>query len=143
MNGAERIALERARQVSEEGYDEEHDDDHTDGQIAMAAACYAAPERIYIREDYASSVSFDDPWPWDAYSDARPCNGNVLTPEKATKAQRIRLLEKAGALIAAEIDRLLRTPEEACPHNTAVAGICTDCGYNTVDGTYTNESTDE
>lgn len=113
MNGAERIAAERARQVSEEGYDASHDDEHDDGDLAMAAACYAAPESIYVREDRANQVTFTDPWPWDWRCDTRPTDGNVVTPEKATTAQRIRLLEKAGALIAAEIDRLLRAELEA------------------------------
>ena len=112
MTGAERIALERVRQVSKEGYDAAHDDQHDDGQIAMAAACYAAPEMIYVREDYANQVRFADPWPWHIRYDSRQYDGNVVAPDKATRAQRIRLLEKAGALIAAEIDRLLRLPPE-------------------------------
>ena len=108
--GAERIAKERARQISEEDYDEPHDDDHVGGQLAMAAACYAASAanaRIYVMEEFAASVSFDDPWPWDECYDKRPYDGNVLR-EPVSDAQRIRMLEKAGALVAAEIDRLLR-----------------------------------
>lgn len=112
MNGVERIAAERARQVSEEGYDSAHDDEHEGEQLAMAAACYAAPEKIYVEDKRANAIYFVDPWPWHPRYDARPCNGNVVTPEKATKQERIRLLEKAGALIAAEIDRLLRAPDE-------------------------------
>jgi hypothetical protein len=112
MTGAERIAAERARQVSEEGYDAAHDDEHNGGEIAMAAACYAAPELIYVRDDRANQVNFTDPWPWHPRYDARPHDGNVVTPEHATRAERIRLLEKAGALVAAEIDRLLRAPAD-------------------------------
>lgn len=108
--GVERIARERARQISEEGYDDVHDDEHGGSEIAMAAACYAASaadKRIYVMEEFAASVSFIDPWPWDERFDNRPYYGNVLQ-EPESDAQRIRMLEKAGALIAAEIDRLLR-----------------------------------
>lgn len=110
MNGAERIAKERQRQIDKEGYSAEHDDDHEADQIAWAAACYAAPERIYTQETFATSIQFVDPWPWDDKYDTRPrpSRGNYPEPERATINQRIRLLEKAGALCAAEIDRLLR-----------------------------------
>lgn len=108
--GAERIAKERARQISEEDYDDVHDDEHGGAEIALAAACYAASaanSRIYVMKEYAAGVSFDDPWPWDEGYDKRPYDGNVLR-EPVSDAQRIRMLEKAGALVAAEIDRLLR-----------------------------------
>lgn len=103
MTGAELIAAERARQVKEEGYDESHDDDHDEGELAMAAVCYAAPEQVYVRGPYGmrGGLSFDDPWPWD-YSDDR----RALKPRVGKS--RIRELVKAGALIAAEIDRLQR-----------------------------------
>ncbi len=109
--GAERIVAERARQIGKLGWTAEHDDEHTDGSLALAAVCYAAAaveERVFRHETYAACESFVDPWPesWDRYHDARPYNGNVLIAP--TRAQAIRLLEKAGALIAAEIDRLLR-----------------------------------
>lgn len=105
--GAQRIAVERARQVQQEDYGDAHDDEQNDmNEIAWAAVCYAAPEPIYRKYTYAKLVSFDDPWPWDEQFDKRPHSGNVF--KTATRAQRIRLLEKAGALCAAEIDRLLR-----------------------------------
>ena len=108
--GVELIVLERARQISEEDYDDAHDDEHGGSEIAMAAACYvasAADKRIYVMEEFAASVSFTDPWPWDERHDKRPYYKNILQrPE--SDVQRIRMLEKAGALIAAEIDRLIR-----------------------------------
>jgi hypothetical protein len=106
MSGIERIAAERRRQVEELGWTPEHDDEHNAGQLAMAAACYAAPERIYIRQTSANGETFADPWPWEKQWDARPHNGNVIA--EPTDEQTIRLLVKAGALIAAEIDRLER-----------------------------------
>jgi hypothetical protein len=107
MSGAELIAKERERQIAKEGYSPEHDDEHDDGSLAWAAVCYAAPRRVYVRQDYAASVSFDDPWPWSPYDDKRPHNGNVVLDTRSEAARR-RLLVKAGALIAAEIDRLQR-----------------------------------
>ena len=108
--GAERLAEERARQVAKKGWTAEHDDQHDDGQLALAAVCYAASaacEHVYVKHEYAASISIADPWPWPGqYCDARPYDGNVL--KEPTKEEAIRLLEKAGALIAAEIDRLLR-----------------------------------
>lgn len=39
--GIELIAEERQRQITEEGWTPEHDINHTNGQLASAAACYA------------------------------------------------------------------------------------------------------
>ena len=93
MNGAERIAAERKRQIEEEGFTAKHDSDwkHDDSQLAIAAVCYSLPE------DYRVDMNFpEEYWPWD------------WRFWKPTPKNRIRELEKAGALIAAEIDRLLR-----------------------------------
>ena len=86
-DGVGLIAAERQRQVSVEGWTPGHDDEHTDSTIAHAAACYAygAP--------FISGVTV---WPWDA------------SWWKPTPNDRVRELVKAGALIAAEIDRLQR-----------------------------------
>lgn len=110
MSGVEKIAVERKRQVEKEDWTEAHDDGHVDGELAMAAACYAAPEKIYVLDDsYIQRISFIDPWPWGEDWDKREYNGNVLLANsRASKKKRIRQLVKAGALIAAEIDRLER-----------------------------------
>lgn len=104
MNGAERIVKERVRQISEEGWTAEHDDQHTDGEIARAAACYAAEAGDTCIEEVVEVgpdiMEGKNPWPWDKKWDKR-----VLNPSTCDK---IRMLEKAGALCAAEIDRLLR-----------------------------------
>ena len=96
MSGCELIAEERARQVSSEGWTAEHDDAHKDGELAVAAAIYAAPgyERSNKPRVRGAIIQF---WPWDM-SWWKPCRDN-----------RVRELVKAGALIAAEIDRLQRT----------------------------------
>lgn len=87
MNGAALIAAERERQIAEEGWTPEHDDGHDESELAIAAACYAVPE--YMRTSHHLR------WPWDGYW-------------KPTPDDRERELVKAGALIAADIDRLQR-----------------------------------
>lgn len=111
-DGASRIAKERQRQVEKEGWSASHDAEHDQGEMAMAAACYATP--IPIRGEMriprpcgcrsanecfhnldGGAPEWVDPWPWDPKYDKRE------------KHSRIRSLEVAGALVAAEIDRLL------------------------------------
>lgn len=117
LPGHELIAAERARQISSERWSAKHDDEHDDGSLTLAAACYAAPRRLYTRNDYGDGVSFDDPWPatWDDKWDKRQHYGDgpesatgIADPSTYTHEEQIDLLVKAGALIAAEIDRLLR-----------------------------------
>lgn len=94
--GAELIAAERRRQVDAEGWTPEHDDAHGDDELAHAAATYALP--AYART-YRAPHRAPMEWPWeDKWFKPSPFD-------------RIRELVKAGALIAAEIDRLQR--EEA------------------------------
>lgn len=111
-DGSTRIADERRRQLDAEGWDKHHDNTHEDGELAMAAVCYAAPKPIFVQATTRGVVTFADPWPWDEDDDKRPYNPTTAAPfdpRKIKPEKRIRLLEKAGALIAAEIDRLLRT----------------------------------
>ncbi len=119
MTGAELIAAERRRQVEQEGWTPEHDDEHGDGSLALAAVCYATPVRLYGKHEYAAGPAFLDPWPkswgdgWDKryrYGERRTNPGNTPPdPATYTGEERLDLLVKAGALLAAEIDRLLRT----------------------------------
>ncbi len=93
------ILAERHRQILKEGWTAEHDDDHPEGQIALAAACYAAPERIFIAEErsgraYAPFTAYRDAWPW---------------ADRWWKPKdRRRDLVRAAALMIAEIERLDR-----------------------------------
>lgn len=115
-SGASRIATERQRQIEVERFTPEHDDKHETGDLAMAAACYAAPGQIYAVNADANGFTFFDPWPWEATWDRRYKLGKqeeadsdeLPDPSTYTDEQRIELLTKAGALCAAEIDRLLR-----------------------------------
>ena len=110
-DGATRIFDERKRQVDKEGYDRHHDDEHVDGELAMAAVCYAAPERVYRMVNNERFKTFIDPFPWDEEFDKRVYRGALVNNKDAELLKRIRMLEKAGALVAAEIDRLLRVME--------------------------------
>jgi hypothetical protein len=111
MSGVELIAKERERQITKEGFDAAHDDLHSDGELALAAVCYASPDPIFTRTDYVNRVSYGDPWPWDDGFDKRHDTKSALLlpdPRERSDGRRLDLLVKAGALIAAEIDRLLR-----------------------------------
>ena len=88
--GIELIADERERQITR--FSAEHDDFmNAEGDLARAGACYAMPEDYRVL-----CVGAPNEWPW-ADDDWRP------TPD-----DRIRELIKAGALVAAEIDRMQR-----------------------------------
>jgi len=98
--GAELITEERQRQIVEEEWTAEHDDEHSLGEMAVAAACYAWPP--------PRPVDVKKAWPWDRrWWKPSPLPLGATAGEKLDG--RIRELVKAGALIAAEIDRLSRT----------------------------------
>lgn len=93
MNAMTQAALdvlaERQRQIEKEGWTPEHDDQHHCGELALAAAGYAAvscgtnPDKV-----------FRDIFPWGPMS---------WKPKGGRKD-----LVRAGALILAEIERLDR-----------------------------------
>lgn len=80
------IGRERDRQLDVEGFSYEHDDEHTRGQIGLAAAVYAGWG--------AAGTEIGKLWPWD---------GRWFKPTTFR-----RNLIKAGALIVAEIERIDR-----------------------------------
>lgn len=105
------IAAERVRQIVSEGNTPDWDDEeHGEGGLALAAACYATPILLYRQEpDLANAVTFQDPWPWAERHDKRPADGNVILPNsKLTALARRRQLVIAAALLVAEIERLDR-----------------------------------
>lgn len=113
LDGAGLITQERARQITENGYTPEYDDKHGYGDMALVASLYAAPVQIYRKHDHPAGPRFDKESPW-ADSDKRPRRGDVLMdPREHTVEQRLDLLVKAGALIAAEIDRIKRLDTSA------------------------------
>ena len=103
------IVEERLRQQSEEGWTTDHDDGHTDGQMARAASAYAyfaaLPDKVREVDQIQPMHQYDDfvktnievvrrSWPWD-WSWWKP-------------KDRRRDLIRAAALIVAEIERLDR-----------------------------------
>lgn len=93
--GVQLIAKERQRQIEEEGWSKNHDIiSHKDGALAFAAACYASPAPIYCYNARINQLV--DPFPFDERYDKRK------------KHSYQRRLEIAGALIAAELDRITR-----------------------------------
>ena len=111
LEGHGLISRERLRQVAVVGWDSDHDDKHTDGSLAKAAAIYAIVEQenvIRILENYGIS-GLD--WPWDMNwfkPFSEPPTNDPFYSTSFPAVDRIRCLVKAGALIAAEIDRLQR-----------------------------------
>lgn len=99
--GATMIGEERSRQVHAEGYTPEHDAEHDDGELIRAAQAYlvtAYRQAAFIPQDGVPPQG-KNLWPWsDGWKPSEDPIPNLV---------------KAGALIAAEIDRLLlvRTPE--------------------------------
>jgi hypothetical protein len=101
-SGIDLIADERLRQVSQEGWTPEHDDEHDGSELADAAAAYA----LQASGEFSLASRhwpFDDGW--------KP------------SSDPIRNLVKAGALIAAEIDRLQRVSQ-----GQAQTPKCRHCG---------------
>ena len=101
-NGIDLIAAERRRQIEVEGWTPEHDDEYDGGELSRAGACYALEASRFGRP-----VTIWRPanWPWSLEWWKPVVNDHdlIVTPENAE-----RMLVKAGALIAAEIDRLRR-----------------------------------
>lgn len=94
-NALQEIQHERERQVSEEGWTPEHDDDHGEGPLVHAAVCYAMGEHEITATFSDGSKKVASFWPWD------------LSWWKPGTDRR-RQLVKAGALIVAELERLER-----------------------------------
>jgi hypothetical protein len=93
-SGADIIALERNRQIREEGFSPEHDDEHIKGELAAAAECYVA----FATDQLAgANPGGGTPlqWPWSA-------EWWKPSPDP------IKNLKRGAALCAAEIDRLKR-----------------------------------
>jgi hypothetical protein len=106
---AQDVLAERQRQITQEGWTPAHDDEHDQGELAMAAACYALPEEEREMHEHPEQ-DFPFGWPWP---------GHWWKP-----GERRRDLVKAGALILAEIERLDRANPEppTCGHPVEVRG---------------------
>lgn len=98
---ADEVTLERWRQITAEGFDPEHDDRHTAGELARAAAFHSMAAVAQYAHDDGNTAEADDLyddaarlWPFDRQA-------------HSTKPARRRLII-AAALILAEIERLDR-----------------------------------
>lgn len=92
------IAAERRRQIEEEGWTPEHDDQHDNRMLSAAAACYA----LHWMTEAGNPFFF---WPWDE---------SWWKPSTDPRRNWV----KAGALIVAEIerhDRAARAEQNAPP----------------------------
>lgn len=100
LSGAAMIAVKRQRQITAHGYDASNDDAYERGQLICAAMCYASVPllRLTYKPDAAEAQVIEmmsATWPWDE---------EFWNPD----ADAVENLVNAGALIAAEIDRLQR-----------------------------------
>lgn len=88
MTGIDRINAERERQVKEEGWTYEHDNQYSQGELVSAGDAYL----FAVEKKTETKPRF---WPWD---------DEWWKPSH----DRVRNLEKAGALYQADTERILR-----------------------------------
>lgn len=100
--GIELITEERQRQITEKGWTQEHDDTHADGALAFNAAILCT-EHLGVTVETIDGV--DIAW---------------FELEKKKKPT-VEWLTIAGALIAAEIDRILRKKSAAANGGTGAS----------------------
>lgn len=143
-SGGKRIGLERVRQLSEEGFSIEDDQIYTEGELWLAAQSYLeAVEQLettvpnMIREAKNTLKALNGGTSVHAFAEARnrlreaieemeehpehfvqPAAWPWMQSAFKPSADPIRNLEKAGALIAAEIDRRLHAAAKADPNST-------------------------
>ena len=100
------VQAERRRQVEAEGWTPEHDDEHANGEMARAAACYALAGSS-APNDGTAALLVSLAWPWDE---------QWWKPSTARRD-----LVKACALALAEIERL----DRACISQSPQPGATT------------------
>ncbi len=99
------VLEERIRQTVKKGYTSEHDDQHKNGRLAVAAACYAVNKMpdVTISVCRAShtecGMQLQDAWPWDREWDKRQ------------KHSRFRSAVISCSLMLAELERMIRNGE--------------------------------
>lgn len=111
------VLAERQRQIEAEGWTEEHDDQHADGSMALAACCYASMAAAYAEVCTGgwSPEQIDYVRLQPGYNWPRSWSRAWWKPKNPRRD-----LVRAAALLIAEIERLdrgaLKTP------NTEVKG---------------------
>lgn len=106
------VLAERLRQINFKGWTPEHDDEHDQGELAGGAAAYAAH----------ASDALHPMSQGDAFRDGTLPPGWCWEPDSFKPGDPYRNLEKAAAMILAEMERMLRLGvsvarvEEPLPH---------------------------
>lgn len=101
VDGAHLINMERKRQIESEGWTAEHDKQWRTGELICASIVYlvlSLPDECPPKK---ALLAVERLWPWDQ---------TWIKPKT-----HLRNLEKAGALIAAEIDRYVTELAEEVP----------------------------
>lgn len=88
------VVTERRRQIEMENWTPSHDDDHKNGELSAAAACYVMWAANRLAEEPIGMSSPPAWWPWDL----------KWWKPKTTRSDLVR----AAAVILAEIERLDR-----------------------------------
>lgn len=97
QTGIELIATERKRQINQEGWTPDHDDSHEECEMAAAAGVYALLAAGYHTQNPRVLVEHYWPLGWSGWFKPKNQLSNLV---------------RAGALIAAEIDRLNRKKDK-------------------------------
>ena len=103
--GIQLIAKERERQITEEGWTPDHDDQHDSSEMAWVACYYAMPSMIMDKCTCGHIIALS---PDVMFDETGWANEHA---KRTGWVDRIKDLVKAGALIVAEIDRLKRKAE--------------------------------
>lgn len=93
--GVELIAIERQEQIEKHGWTKEHDIGHRRGALRVVAATLCCIGTDAIVNDHLERGSGENPW--------------GLEVKLRGEENSIHILKVAGALIAAEIDRIQAT----------------------------------
>jgi hypothetical protein len=106
MSVAKEIADERCRQRAQEGWTDQHDDEHRHGEMLVAAWCYM--EHAWKNSD-ATPEAYAY-WPLDSMHPPGlwPWHESWWKPKSPRRD-----LIRAAALIVAEIERLDRAPVQS------------------------------
>lgn len=100
MTALDLITAERLRQQTEEGYTPEHDDEHTEGQLALLTAAYVCSSRPPYAPVHGLLETIKEALDLYGWEDS-------FEPKDP-----IRDLVRAGALILAELERRLRAEDK-------------------------------
>ena len=93
------VMAERHRQMMVEGWTAKHDDEHGDGAMAVAAACYALADQRGIQ---VATVKLSKLWEWTGWS-----------IQWGKPKDKRRNLIRATALLLAEVERMDRAEGKA------------------------------